>query len=58
MTEVLPVCPDCDTNQYMEFGGFGLRNRTEYDIFICNNCHKLIVTYDDGKIEEYDAHEV
>jgi hypothetical protein len=42
----------------MWFVGSGLRNRTEYDIFICNNCHKLIVTYDEGRIEEYDAHEV
>ena len=53
MNEVIPVCPDCNTNQYIEFGGFGLTRGEENDIWICNKCHKLLVTYADGRIEEY-----
>lgn len=58
MNEVVPVCPDCNTNQYIEFGGFGLTCGEENNIWICNKCHKLLVTYADGRIEEYNAHEV
>ena len=51
MTEVVPVCPDCNTN--LEFGGFGLTHGEENDIWICNKCHKLLITYADGRIKEY-----